>query len=70
MLGATSEVEGSTQACVVHPDDCIDCEACVSACPANAIYHEDNLPPDWFPFRDLNATMARQCPTITEQRAS
>ena len=54
----------------IHPDDCIDCEACVPACPANAIYHEDKLPVEWSPFRDLNATMARQCATITSRRAA
>ena len=54
----------------IHPDDCIDCEACVPACPENAIFHEDKLPTEWSPFRDLNATMARQCATITSRRAA
>jgi ferredoxin len=53
----------------IHPDVCIDCEACVPVCPANAIYHENELPEEWVPFRDLNATMARQCKAITEQRS-
>jgi ferredoxin len=48
----------------IHPDDCIDCEACVPECPAAAIYHEDNLPQVWLPYRDLNATMSRQCMAI------
>lgn len=46
----------------IHPDECIDCEACVPECPEEAIFHEDRLPEDMFPFRDLNATMARQSP--------
>ena len=28
----------------IHPDECIDCEACVPECPVEAIFHEDNLP--------------------------
>lgn len=52
----------------IHPQECIDCESCVPACPANAIFHEDRLPLEWAPFRDLNATMARQSPSILEPR--
>ena len=45
---------------VIDPETCIDCEACVAACPVDAIFHEDELPDQWRPFRDLNATLARQ----------
>ena len=31
----------------IHPDECIDCEACVPECPVEAIFHEDNLPEEW-----------------------
>ncbi len=31
----------------IHPDECIDCEACVPECPVEAIFHEDNLPAEW-----------------------
>ena len=59
--------EGETML-VIHPDECIDCEACVPECPENAIYHEDNLPQEWLPFKDLNATMARQSAPIRRRR--
>jgi ferredoxin len=49
----------------IHPAECIDCAACVAACPVNAIFHEAALPEEWVPYRDLNATMARQCRRIT-----
>lgn len=46
----------------IHPGECIDCEACVPECPAGAIFPEDRLPLAWRPYRDLNATLARQAP--------
>jgi ferredoxin len=49
----------------IHPEECIDCEACVPECPEEAIFHEDRLPADWAPYRDLNATMARQTPVFS-----
>ena len=29
---------------VIDPDECIDCAACVSECPVEAIYYEDDVP--------------------------
>jgi ferredoxin len=40
---------------VIHPDECIDCEACVTECPTKAIYHEDKVPADQSDFIALNA---------------
>ena len=52
----------------IHPDECIDCEACVPECPVEAIFHEDNLPEQWKEFTALNAEMSPQCPVITEKK--
>ncbi len=52
----------------IHPDECIDCEACVPECPVEAIYHEDNLPEEWASYTELNAEKAEQCEVITEQK--
>ena len=52
----------------IHPDECIDCEACVPECPVEAIFHEDNVPEEWKAFTELNAEMAPQCPVITEKK--
>ena len=52
----------------IDPNECIDCEACVPECPAEAIYHEGNLPEEWRPFKDLNATMAGQSAPIQQRR--
>ena len=40
----------------IHPEECIDCEACVPECPVEAIFHEDNLPDEWKSYMELNAT--------------
>jgi ferredoxin len=52
----------------IHPEECIDCEACVPECPVEAIFHEDNVPEDQKPFIELNAEMAPQLPVITEKK--
>lgn len=52
----------------IHPDECIDCEACVPECPPAAIFHEDNLPEQWADYKALNAEMSPECPSITERR--
>ena len=56
----------------IHPDECIDCEACVPECPVEAIFHEDNLPEEWKEFTELNAEMCRagDLPVITEKKAA
>lgn len=31
----------------IDPSECIDCGACLPACPVNAIFEEDELPDRW-----------------------
>ena len=52
----------------IHPEECIDCEACVPECPVEAIFHEDNVPGEWKSFVELNAKMAQQSKVITEKK--
>lgn len=52
----------------IHPDECIDCEACIPECPVEAIYQEDNLPEKWASYKALNAEMAEKCEVITEKK--
>src|SRR5579871_4336470 len=35
--------EGS-RAMYIHPDECVDCGACVSVCPVEAIFYEEDVP--------------------------
>ena len=34
----------------IHPEECIDCGACVPACPVSAIFPEEDVPGDQAPF--------------------
>ena len=52
----------------IHPDECIDCDACVDACPIDAIYSEDDLPDDKKHFLDINEQLASVWPQITDQK--
>lgn len=46
---------GDDKMIYIHPDECIDCEACVPECPVEAIFHEDDVPDDQESFTQLNA---------------
>jgi ferredoxin--NADP+ reductase len=38
----------------IHPDECIDCGACVEPCPVQAIFPADELPEKWKFYTDVN----------------
>ena len=39
----------------IHPDECIDCGACVPACPVEAIFAMDEVPDQWKAYIEKNA---------------
>jgi len=43
---------------VIHPDECVDCDACVPLCPINAIWPGDDLPPEFSEWTQKNAELA------------
>jgi ferredoxin len=45
----------ATQMLYIHPDECIDCGACVPACPVEAIFALDETPEKWKNFIEVNA---------------
>lgn len=53
---------------VIDPDECIDCAVCVSECPVEAIYAEEDLPAEMAPFIELNAELAPGWPTISKHK--
>ena len=52
----------------IHPQECIDCDACVPECPVEAIFGEENVPDEWKDYTQLNADMSQKCPVITEKK--
>jgi ferredoxin len=49
----------------IHPDECIDCGACVPMCPVFAIYPKDALPVKWAEYEELNARLSQVWPNLT-----
>jgi NAD-dependent dihydropyrimidine dehydrogenase PreA subunit len=45
----------STEMLYIHPDECIDCGACVPACPVEAIFALDETPDKWTDYIPVNA---------------
>lgn len=51
--------EGVDRMCFIDPSACIDCGACVSACPESAIYAEGDLPASEAAFARIGALYFR-----------
>jgi len=47
--------EDSDEQLFIDPEVCIDCGACVSACPVEAIFADSDVPEKWTNFVDINA---------------
>ena len=39
---------------LISPEECIDCAACEPVCPVVAIFAEEDTPPEWDSYIDLN----------------
>lgn len=53
---------------LINPDTCVNCDACVPACPVEAIYSEENLPSQYAAYLDLNKNAASY-PVINQQKS-
>lgn len=51
-----------TEMLYIDPRTCIDCGACMEACPVDAIHHEDELPAGYERFAEINADYFRRHP--------
>ena len=40
----------------IHPEECIDCGACIPECPVEAIFPDDEVPEEWDGFIAKNYT--------------
>jgi ferredoxin len=52
----------------IDPVECIDCDACISECPVEAIYPDHAVPAQWRDYIALNAEMAPKCPSIYDRK--
>ncbi|QIX52632.1 FAD-dependent oxidoreductase [Rhodococcus sp. DMU1] len=53
---------GTTEMLYIDPDTCIDCGACVDACPVGAIYSDYDLPVSLTRFAELNQAYFQRHP--------
>jgi ferredoxin len=53
----------------IDSEECIDCDACISECPVEAIFPESEVPEKWREFVALNAEMSKRTPSITQKKA-
>ncbi len=53
---------------LIDPAVCIDCGACIPACPVQAIYLDTDVPEKWKNYIQLNAEKAAQLPVITQKK--
>ena len=54
----------------IHPEECIDCGACHTECPTNAIFFDDEVPEKWTKYIQINADKAKDLPSITEMKTT
>ena len=45
---------------VIHPEECIDCTACVAECPVEAIYADNVVPEEYQSSTEFNAAESRR----------
>ena len=53
---------------VIDPDECIDCTLCIPECPVEAIFAEEDVPPEQREFIKLNAELAKTWKPIVERK--
>jgi ferredoxin len=62
---------GDARMLYIHPDECIDCGACVPACPVEAIYPEADVPESdakWTPINiDICTNELDSLENVTEK---
>jgi len=53
----------------IDPDVCIDCSACIPACPVRAIVEVIDLPPEQEFWIEINARESKRYPVIRSKLA-
>ena len=55
---------------VIDPEECIDCSLCVPECPVEAIFAEDDVPPEQEAFVEMNREVVRKMAGHRRKKAS
>lgn len=50
----------------IDPNECIDCDACVEACPVDATMSEDDVPAQWEVYKEINRVYYEESPEAAE----
>lgn len=53
----------------INPSSCIDCDACVSECPEDAIFADVDVPEQYREWIEINEREAPKYPIIAERKA-
>ena len=53
---------------VIDPEVCIDCNLCMPACPADAIFPDNELPEGMEAFIQINSELSRQWPVLKTRK--
>ena len=70
--GAEAKADGfvpeENDSLYIDPEECIDCNLCVSECPIDAIFEEDDLPEDQHHMIALNAKYSEKWPVLDHKK--
>jgi ferredoxin len=61
-------IHGDDEMLYIDNVQCIDCGACVPACPVHAIYEQSDLPADKAAWIAINAERSTALPVIAEKQ--
>lgn len=52
----------------INPDVCVDCGACITKCPVQAIYEDLDLPDELDEWIEINERQSKSLPKITAKQ--
>ena len=59
---------GDGERLYIDPEVCIDCAACIPACPVHAIYDQFDMPDEYEPWVAINAEKCGDLPVIDSKQ--
>lgn len=52
----------------INPDTCVNCDACVPACPIEAIFSEETMPAKFQPYVEINRLGSTNYPVLNQKK--